>query len=324
MKRRINWLDFLKGIGIFLVVLGHVYLKCIGSSASALFGFIVAFHMPFYFMLSGILACRVMEKDLFEMLKKKSITLLCPFFSCGLAYALTFNELQDFIWGDFHSGYWFLLSLFICWFMFLPIAKMLTKIPDFQCKIMLEAIVLMIPFGAGKFVNQIISSDYVHALTFSMTFSYYRFFVVGYFVGFFYHNLKDKVKWNIIECICILIFTVLMLLILQGKKPANYISETGVQTFLSLSFAGICIAYRNSSPRKISNWIELCGRKSLSIYCFHYFVIKTININLCSSLSPFLLFMVASFVSVIIILVTMLIARPIEKNRYLSKMLLGK
>lgn len=50
MQGRINWIDFAKGVAIILVVIGHVIPESIN-----LFGFIYAFHMPFFFIMAGYL-----------------------------------------------------------------------------------------------------------------------------------------------------------------------------------------------------------------------------------------------------------------------------
>ena len=49
VSERYTWIDCIKGIGIFLVVLGHIYKdNYIGL-------WIYSFHMPLFFMLSGYL-----------------------------------------------------------------------------------------------------------------------------------------------------------------------------------------------------------------------------------------------------------------------------
>ena len=47
-RKRINWIDVAKGIGIFIIVLGHV-LK-----TGFLRQLIFSFHVPFFFLLSGV------------------------------------------------------------------------------------------------------------------------------------------------------------------------------------------------------------------------------------------------------------------------------
>jgi fucose 4-O-acetylase-like acetyltransferase len=47
---RVGWIDFCKGIGIFLVVLGHILRDVIAVD------YIYSFHMPLFFFLSGLVS----------------------------------------------------------------------------------------------------------------------------------------------------------------------------------------------------------------------------------------------------------------------------
>lgn len=49
MKKRINWVDALKGFGIILVAIGH------SGCPQLLLHWIYIFHMPLFFMLSGLM-----------------------------------------------------------------------------------------------------------------------------------------------------------------------------------------------------------------------------------------------------------------------------
>ena len=83
--QRIEYIDFMKGIAIFLVVLGHVYQFCFKDTGQV-FQFIYIFHMPFFFLLSGYFAQRTrVNVDFF---KKKTISLLFPFVFGGSLFAL--------------------------------------------------------------------------------------------------------------------------------------------------------------------------------------------------------------------------------------------
>ena len=50
-KKRLDYLDMAKGVGIFLVVLGHI--EYLSESAMR---WIYSFHMPLFFVIGGILA----------------------------------------------------------------------------------------------------------------------------------------------------------------------------------------------------------------------------------------------------------------------------
>ena len=46
-RARLSWLDVLKGIGIILVAIGHIY------SNQTVFNWLYSFHMPLFFLAAG-------------------------------------------------------------------------------------------------------------------------------------------------------------------------------------------------------------------------------------------------------------------------------
>lgn len=102
--------------------------------------------MPFFFMLSGILAWKAVERDFFTNIRKKAISLLLPFITCGLAFSLAFDKVEEFLFSDFHAGYWYLLSLFTCWTIFIPLQKLINRIYAFKGKMVVDMVILLSPF----------------------------------------------------------------------------------------------------------------------------------------------------------------------------------
>lgn len=68
-NKRIQWIDIAKGIGIILVLIGHISLN------KKINNFIYSFHMPLFFILSGYL-----YKNKENYVKKKTKTILVPYF----------------------------------------------------------------------------------------------------------------------------------------------------------------------------------------------------------------------------------------------------
>jgi fucose 4-O-acetylase-like acetyltransferase len=57
MKKRLIYIDRLKGFAIYLVVLGHIYQNMVvQGTETILFSLIYAFHMPLFFFLSGYIS----------------------------------------------------------------------------------------------------------------------------------------------------------------------------------------------------------------------------------------------------------------------------
>ena len=66
---RIQWIDIAKGIGIILVIIGHVSIN------ANINDFIYSFHMPLFFIISGFL-----YKPKKNFVKNKVRSILIPYF----------------------------------------------------------------------------------------------------------------------------------------------------------------------------------------------------------------------------------------------------
>lgn len=102
MINRNYWLDIAKGITIILMVVGHTPLPDIVSH------FIYAFHMPLFFISSGLVS-NYEKYSLVDYIKHKSYTLLLPFvcYSTIVAFLMYFIGEFDIIhyikngWGGY-------------------------------------------------------------------------------------------------------------------------------------------------------------------------------------------------------------------------------
>ena len=131
--KRITYIDMAKGIGILLVVFGHS-----GFPSPAVNQWISSFHMPLFFLLSGILLSHTNahEKPLKDTIKKKARTILVPYLFFSI-FSILFSAILD---TDTFAAYlpnallqtvvfygisvlWFLPSLFFGETVFLFIRK---------------------------------------------------------------------------------------------------------------------------------------------------------------------------------------------------------
>lgn len=71
--KRYDYLDITKGIGILLVVWAHILIT--GTSHRVIY----AFHMPLFFLISGMLFRRDKYQSFFDFLRKRAKRLLMPF-----------------------------------------------------------------------------------------------------------------------------------------------------------------------------------------------------------------------------------------------------
>lgn len=111
-QNRNRWLDIAKGIAIILMVAGHTPIPSVMSH------FIYAFHMPLFFISSGLVS-NYEKYSLVDYIKHKSYTLLLPFvcYSTIVAFLMYFIGELDVIhyikcgWGGY--ALWF-IPFYLC------------------------------------------------------------------------------------------------------------------------------------------------------------------------------------------------------------------
>lgn len=82
MKKRVAWIDIARAIGIFFIVLGHI------PEDGLVRKYIFSFHVPFFFLLSGI--CFNGHKDFKRFVEKKVKTIVVPYFVFSIMSIMIF------------------------------------------------------------------------------------------------------------------------------------------------------------------------------------------------------------------------------------------
>lgn len=110
------WLDLIKGIGILLVVIGHI-------ATNEVRDLIYLFHMPLFFLISGYL---YKSNSLKIYFKKKFYQLIIPYFSFlivlllpyifKLSFEMNTNELIQLIFDSLKGGVWLKGWFSVFWF----------------------------------------------------------------------------------------------------------------------------------------------------------------------------------------------------------------
>lgn len=121
-KLRLDYLDFAKGIAIFLVIWGHTTGNLDTPPYRVL---LYSFHMPLFFLVSGVVISRHRheydKKHWTNFLVKNTMTLLVPYFIWGAIYSnFTYENFGKLFYGSWQiineaetlSSIWFLLCLF--------------------------------------------------------------------------------------------------------------------------------------------------------------------------------------------------------------------
>lgn len=295
-RKRLTYLDMAKGIGIFLVILGHIeYIR------EDTLKWISSFHMPLFFVIGGILAYEKREegRPLFSALAARARGTLVPYAAFTIML-LTMNTLEHFLepgalsgaqlarqYVDAATGYgihilWFLPAYFTAGAIFLLLEKGFRPVSR-------NLAVLLLAVGAYG-VTVIFRLDQ-YAVTdlpligfagMDLLITLLRgilampFLLMGWYLGAFYGRLPRKA------------FPVLALLLIPGGILALHLSvfdlhylyvEPWHYLAAFLSCAGLTALMRALPAIRPLAWL---GRNSLVIMCTHaaFFVVYYVSLGM--------------------------------------------
>lgn len=140
-KKRIEWIDILRGLGMFIVIWGHCFL----SDAYRVKSYIYSFHMPLFFFISGLtFSTNYLDLPFKDYIKRKIKGLLVPYLIINLIGILilfiyskfdivSFKGIVEYLCGMVYSSdsvfsipssnTWFIPCLFLVDILFYLICK---------------------------------------------------------------------------------------------------------------------------------------------------------------------------------------------------------
>ncbi|MBP5384139.1 MAG: acyltransferase family protein [Lachnospiraceae bacterium] len=216
-QKRLTYFDTVKGIGIFLVLLGHFqgeWFFSLSPYVSPLCTWIFSFHMPLFFIVSGMLIHyrRDTEKDLKDLTSRRFYSIMIPYFWFSLIYLLivlyalirgsvTVHVLFEQIWYVLSmygmNVLWFLPALFGGEILFLLIYKRFVKITP---------LIVLVLTGAATAANYALSSlsadvfPWKYLKEFGITLLRPVFVCVFIAVGFYIYKLfREREKYCLPE-----------------------------------------------------------------------------------------------------------------------------
>ncbi|MBO4897353.1 MAG: acyltransferase [Clostridia bacterium] len=295
---RINYVDYAKAVGILLIVFAH----CIQwfTPMSSINLFIISFHVPVFFIVSGCLACEKSIEDVpfITYLKKKSKSLLIPYIVFSLINSflkltvmkidgsltdeIVRNEMTElFITGN--GTVWFLATLFFIYIAYYFIAKAFKN--SLPLMFLISACLLAIPYvftkDQGKpFVTLI--------LRFSGGLGY---FILGYLLRKAMSLFSKKTLSYISGALLIAGVAVYLTLgstftFFDGtfRNPAGSLGSS-----ILISFAIIVFFYSNGNyiRGKLHAVLEHFGKNSLVVMLAHPIILNCVTYPFGKTLNTF-------------------------------------
>lgn len=257
---RILELDYIKGIAMIMVLMGHVIGFCLRIETSPLFSIIIICEMPLFFAVSGFLMPHPIEslKGVSHKFLKRTIGLLVPM----VVWSFILNILEGRTIGFtifFRGGYWFFLALWWCNLIYFFVGVILKKFSlGVICEILINGILCLL------FVFMTFKRWEIYGVfpTSNMLCNY-PFFAFGVFLS------KYKKFFNL--CFNKKIYAFMFLILILGW----YFSSLNIFVInMIASLAAviviwmICKDFNHDS--KISKVLGVIGRNTLPIYATHY------------------------------------------------------
>lgn len=269
--RRLRYIDIAKGMAILCMVLGHTYSM---QEKPFIFIWIYSFHMPLFFITSGILyrIKRSGEQKYSSLIQKKTKTLLIPYLIWNTIYQIFISilnfrggkniwltNLQHIIYFN-GSAMWFLPVMFIASLIFLVTIK--NKYLNIILGITLAIVGINMP--ECSYMLEVVFRAFVGVI----------FIEIGYYFYDMYINNFSKIILVIVIGLDILGVQKNGLVNLSDRlfnNPYIYIWTACLGTYIIYKLS-IYLDKRNI--RLLEYW----GKNSIKILCLHGFIIEIIRL----------------------------------------------
>lgn len=327
-KKRLDYIDRMRGMAIILVVIGHlIQYNIINGQDINLYSMIYSFHMPLFMFISGYVLQKFLRIensiDSVIFVWKKTRALLLPLFSWGIMLVIFNNSINFELYKKIylsilsqiiHPQLWFLHTLFLLmvfsllfyWISFYLNKKMLILRDLIIYLVLIASIVVTF-----KLFFNILPASFV---------LYSIFFMFGVFLVK-YTKLLKLLENSIVSNIALIVFIVLV-----GNynfNESNLIIMKGLK--IIISFTAIIVLYKLAKmeifSKAVDNFIIQSGKSSLAIYIIHFSFVHIYTVSFNSNL--FFTFLTLLFISVVIIIPIFFIEKIIKTFPYISFFLLG-
>lgn len=327
MKQRIDYIDRMKGLAIFLVVMGHVYGMAFAQSDDVAYRVISSFHMPLFMFLSGLVACSGVVAPYWGIgkLSKKLKGLLLPLIVFGMCFTTTISKdfltsLIGFLESPNKNGYWYLMTLAV-FYVSLSLYRLNVK-QKWYIDVALAIAIWGGMFALWKYTAQ--TKDYFCMLNCG---NFYPFFILGVMTT--KYNLLDKMhKANWLFSLCIVAYAFLFCV----DMPFHALVSLNKHIFLPFCMVYIVVNLfvgRHGAMSYGEKILDFVGKRTLDIYVIHYFFInmihlKDLGINWEVTDNSLLMFIVAVGLSVVITALSIGVGYILHKGKIIEKIVYGK
>ncbi len=308
-KRNVTY-DYLRGLAMLLIVIGHLYFYS-GRHVGAFFFYICdTVELPVFMYISGLLAhVSVDSYGLRKLIASKVVRLLFPLFSFFIIWGLWDSSTWLTFWmKEYKSGYWFMFVLFELMVTLSFIKKMTLR---FKVK---SIYITLFVYALSTLLMTVMSKDSPvnRLLCVKLYWHYFPFFMMGYYS----YKLE---KYLILKYAPVYLFLYIIAFYFNLDRSWSILMNMVCNLF-SLLFL---VSVFSTRFKPLKTVFATVGFYSLQIYMVHFFLLFPLLKILPTIENRWLEFPYYTIIASVIIFVTIEVSKLLMKSDWLALFLFG-
>lgn len=305
MKKRVQYLDVLRGISILLVLFSHVFQSSfIGYPTMIAYHLLYAFHVPMFVFISGYVLSDHLKISFLDFVKNRFFRLFVPYLVWMTVIAFVYkdallvsNPFQFFFRGFlFPQTPWFLYTLFFS----SAVSSFILRANKYPY--LLGFVILV--FASNMMKDFFLENDYVLN---SISILHYSFILLA---GYYFAKKDRKTIYRIPLLVCCLLYIFIYFLNDFEIRNLSYFYPFKLFTIFSLIYVSF-FAVRRVKWLYANTFLQWFGRHALQLYVLHYLYLNMVSYN-NNSLA---LFIISFLCLVVATTCTLLILQKIVKKQ---------
>lgn len=322
MKKRIEYIDKLKGVAMLMVVVGHLLSISFGNSnGNPLFVICETIQMTLFSFLSGF----VIQSMSFGKVVKKLPQFLLPMIIVGVLYTYYTNRtIIQFLHSPFKHGYWYFLFLIYCYLCVSVISCISYRFKREYLNALQDLSWLVFFYASFKILETVTHVTWSRDLFSLQLFSgYWPCFMLG-IIARKYNFVTYLAHHNIIFSGVLLMYV---------PFAFWYSLHGGMFKYLAAFCAIISLLYlfydREGKHSLFDTILSFVGKTSIDVYLFHFFFLNAINLSVLGEWFDFtqnylLESLLVTTIALLISYISIIISKVIKKSVLLTALVYGK
>ena len=345
--KRLEYIDALRGFIMLIIVYWHInyFSFDIFKSLNQINSFeniFLPFGMPLFFFISGLFAYKENQicnkRYIINVIFGKFKQLVIPTLLISGLYVYVFNmSFIGYLLSPMKYGFWFTISLFEYFVIYILISKILEKIKSRQSYDITLLILGLITFLSTIFSNKTLNligfnHSIPNALGFN-NFQYFIYFILGIIAKRRFQIFESYLNNSKFIGLTIVLFFILSFIWI--KEGAIFGVAINLLIIILLGISGSIVTfsffykYQDSFTKetKIGKVLQYIGKRTLDIYLLHYFFLprnlKMVGEWFTENINPTLEFFVSLTLAAMVIALCLVVSNVIRISPFLANWLFG-